>query len=102
AVIGGAVILFPSLALLFRLTLRGDLDPGRERAPVPTHAGAPGAGGARIAVAFLVGGIGLLTVANAPWAHAIGVACFFGFALAAYSAVAEEPSARSESVDGTK
>jgi cytochrome d ubiquinol oxidase subunit II len=102
AVIGGAVILFPSLALLFRLTLRGDLDPGRERAPVPTHAGVPGAGGARIAVAFLVGGIGLLTVANAPWAHAIGVACFFGFAIAAYSAVAEEPSARSESVDGTK
>ncbi|MGH2973160.1 MAG: cytochrome d ubiquinol oxidase subunit II [Gaiellaceae bacterium] len=102
AVLGGAVILFPSLALLFRLTLRGDLDPGHERAKVRPRGDMPGVGGVRIAAAFLVAGIGLLTVANAPWAHAIGVVCFFGFAVAAYGAVAEEPIARSESVDGTK
>ena len=40
----------------------------------------------RLAVAFLVAGIGFLTIANAAWAHAIGVACFFGFILSGYRA----------------
>ena len=31
-------------------------------------------------------GIGFLTVANAGWAHAIGVACFFGFILSGFRA----------------
>src|SRR5258705_266195 len=39
---------------------------------------------ARLAVAFFVAGIGFLTIANAPWAHGIGVACFFGFILSGY------------------
>ena len=103
SVLAGAVILFPSLALLFRLTLRGDLYPGGEQAEQPLRRDVPGRGGLRVAAAFLVGGIGFLTVADAPWAHAIGVVCFFGFALAAYSSVAEDESnARSASVDGTK
>src|SRR6185503_11724771 len=38
----------------------------------------------RLALAFLVAGIGFLTIAHAAWAHAIGVACFFGFILAGY------------------
>jgi hypothetical protein len=29
---------------------------------------------------------GLLTIANAAWAHAIGVVCFFGFILSGYQA----------------
>jgi cytochrome d ubiquinol oxidase subunit II len=41
---------------------------------------------ARLSVAFLVAGIGFLTVANAGWAHAIGVACFFGFILSGFRA----------------
>src|SRR5438105_4870358 len=41
---------------------------------------------ARLSVAFLVAGIGFLTIANAAWAHAIGVACFFGFILSGYQA----------------
>jgi cytochrome d ubiquinol oxidase subunit II len=103
SVLAGGVILFPSLALLFRLTLRGDLYPGGEQEEQPLRRDVPGRGGLRIAAAFLVGGIGFLTVADAPWAHAIGVVCFFCFALAAYPSVAEDESnARSASVDGTK
>jgi cytochrome d ubiquinol oxidase subunit II len=41
---------------------------------------------ARLSVAFLVAGIGFLTVAKAGWAHAIGVACFFGFILSGFRA----------------
>jgi len=91
AVLAGALLLFPSLALLFRLTLGGELRHGEPGSAAPR-------GGfqrptrasprldARLAVAFLVAGIGFLTIANAAWAHAIGVACFFGFILAGYQA----------------
>ena len=88
AILVGALLLFPSLALLFRLTLGGELrrgeqsageTPGRRtRASVRVDA--------RLSVAFLVAGIGFLTIANAAWAHAIGVACFFGFILSGYRA----------------
>src|SRR5205823_6282052 len=77
AVLGGAVLLFPSLALLFRLTLRGRLSADdqtgavlgrtvdRPRARVLSYPRPTG----RLAVALLVAGIGLLTVANAGWSH---------------------------------
>jgi cytochrome d ubiquinol oxidase subunit II len=84
AVVGGAVILFPSLALLFGLVLRGTLDHAQTAAK-PVRAGrmllttsTPGLL-ARLAAACLVAGIGLLTIANASWAHAIGVASLLGF-----------------------
>jgi cytochrome bd ubiquinol oxidase subunit II len=89
AVLAGAIILFPSLALLFRLTLAGELDDGG------TPSGAQGGRarregarssrlGARLAGGFLVAGIGFLTVADAPWAHVIGVACLLAFVVAGY------------------
>jgi cytochrome d ubiquinol oxidase subunit II len=91
AVLAGALLLFPSLALLFRLTLGGELrDRGQSsgKAPVGSRRRAPVSGQleARLSGAFLVAGIGFLTVANAAWAHAIGVACFFGFILSGYRA----------------
>lgn len=43
--------------------------------------------GARLAVALLIVGIGLLNVANAPWAHAIGVVSLLAFVLAAFAAL---------------
>jgi len=78
AVIAGGAILFPSLGLLFRLVLRGQLDHGDDdgeptdslRPATPTQA--PALMG-RMAVACLIAGFGLLTLADAPWAHAIGV-----------------------------
>ena len=84
AVLGGAVILFPSLALLFRLVLSGRLAESgedlelRARPPQLVRASRYGLL-ARAAVACLIAGIGLLTVAEAPWAHALGVVGLLGF-----------------------
>jgi len=87
AVVGGGLILFPSLALLFRLTLGGRLgaehgdddaasaDEGAGRILEASRAGLLG----RAAIACLIAGFGLLNVANAGWAHAIGVVALFGF-----------------------
>ncbi len=88
AVLGGAVILFPSLALLFRLVLQGRLDHG----PGPAAAAPSPLGAARellavsrgelltrVAGACLLAGFGLLTVAEASWAHYVGAAALFGF-----------------------
>ena len=84
SVLAGAVILFPSLALLFRLLLRGQFDvadisstPTTSRSAIVSSL-APGLA-ARVAVGCLVAGIGLLTVADAGWAHAIGVTCLSAF-----------------------
>jgi cytochrome d ubiquinol oxidase subunit II len=88
AVLAGAVILFPSLALLFRLLLRGRLDYGTATAqptvasasPLPPMAikSAPGLL-TRLAGACLVAGVGFLTIAEAAWAHALGVLALLGF-----------------------
>jgi cytochrome d ubiquinol oxidase subunit II len=105
AVLAGAAILFPSLALLFRLVLRGRFDRGSS-VGVPSHSGhiarrtaeerrlarqtvirasAPGLL-ARTAAACLIGGFGLLTIADAGWAHALGVACLFAFIVSGFLA----------------
>ena len=91
AILVGALLLFPSLALLFRLTLGGELrDSGPSAVEAPVGSRRRGLASvrfdARLSVAFLVAGIGFLTVANAGWAHAIGVACFFGFILSGFRA----------------
>jgi cytochrome bd ubiquinol oxidase subunit II len=96
AVLGGATILFPSLALLFRLVLRGQLDHGADAETLGTDS-RPGLGVllttarsgllARIAGACLLAGFGLLTVAEAGWAHALGLAALIGFLLCGFLAV---------------
>jgi cytochrome d ubiquinol oxidase subunit II len=97
AVLGGGALLFPALALLFRLTLGGHLQPGGGDAlgPSPGTAGSlrPGLG-ARTAVALLIVGIGLLNGADAPWAHAIGIVSLFGFMIVGFAAIV--PSALTE------
>ncbi|MDP9309250.1 MAG: cytochrome d ubiquinol oxidase subunit II [Actinomycetota bacterium] len=95
ATLVGALLLFPALALLFRLTLGGELRSGEHdsrEAPVRPHRRQRlGARlDARLAVAFLVAGIGFLTIANSAWAHGIGVACFFGFILSGYQVALPE------------
>jgi cytochrome bd ubiquinol oxidase subunit II len=83
AVLGGAVILFPSLALLFRLDLTGRLAERGESVdlrPTPRLVRAARHGFlARAALACLIAGIGLLTVAETAWAHALGIVSLFGF-----------------------
>jgi cytochrome d ubiquinol oxidase subunit II len=91
AVLAGAAILFPSLALLFRLVLGGDLGRGERAAGRPTQARSLIAGLVpgllpRLAVACLVAGIGFTTIANAAWAHTIGVFFLFAFIVVAFPA----------------
>jgi cytochrome d ubiquinol oxidase subunit II len=98
AVLGGATILFPSLALLFRLVLQGRLDHG-----VPEDDSSPSAAEhsqltrllaasasgllGRAAGACLLAGFGFLTVAEAGWAHAIGLVALLGFLVGGFFAV---------------
>ena len=90
AVVAGGAILFPSLGVLFRLLLRGQLDhtiaergveptPGTPVHPRPVLMG-------RLAAALLIAGFGFLNVAEAGWAHAIGAACLLGFVAASFAA----------------
>ena len=39
------------------------------------------------AVALLIAGLGLLTLADAAWEHAIGVFCLLGFIVVAFLAI---------------
>ncbi|MGH2966359.1 MAG: cytochrome d ubiquinol oxidase subunit II [Solirubrobacterales bacterium] len=99
SVIAGGAILFPSLALLFRLVLGGQFDRAKQTSPparagrVVVSASAPGLL-ARSAAACLIAGIGFLTVVDAGWAHAIGVASLFGFIVLGFLAFA--PAAMAE------
>ncbi len=88
AIAAGAVILFPSLGLLFSLVLRGRFDEAAAGGRPDTPAGSerpaarrPGSAReglrARLALASLLAGVGLLTIAEAQWAHGAGVACLF-------------------------
>jgi cytochrome d ubiquinol oxidase subunit II len=102
AIAGGAVVLVPSLVLLFTLFLRGHLDSPDAAAPAAPAAlaagsmapstrsiGAAGAIGpsrawGATAVAELVAGAGLLVFADAGWAQAIGVLCLVACAVATF------------------
>jgi cytochrome d ubiquinol oxidase subunit II len=93
----GAVVLVPSLILLFGLFLRGRLDAGavpdapalevRER----TDARSPRPAGA-VAVAGLLAGAGLMVLSDSGWAHALGIACLVAFAATTFTLVAIPPT----------
>ena len=89
-VVGGAVILFPSLAVLFRLALAGRFQAAENTVPdeiaQPLRAIRPGLL-ARLAVALLIAGFGLLNLANADWAHAVGVVCLLCFVVVGFRAI---------------
>jgi cytochrome d ubiquinol oxidase subunit II len=91
AVLAGAAILFPSLALLFRLVLGGDLGRGKRATGRPAQARALLGAVAprllpRLAIACLITGIGFTTVADAAWAHTIGVFSLYAFIVVAFPA----------------
>src|SRR3954452_338606 len=80
AVAGGGIIVIPSLLVLLRLPAPGRLDePSPGAGSVDPRNGPvrpPGlhpVGAGRLGAACLIGGFGFLTVAEARWAHAIGV-----------------------------
>ena len=90
AVAAGGAIVFPSLGLLFGLTLRG-----RFRAPevaaAPAVAAPPRRAPlrllVRVSIACVLAGVGLLNLADGAYAHAIGVVCLLGFAITAVLAI---------------
>jgi len=91
AVLGGAVILFPSLAVLFRLTLHGRLDHAgtAEEAARPAVRAAGRGHGGRVAAAALLAGVVLLTVADTPWAHGVGAGLLLVFVAAGSKTIIE-------------
>jgi cytochrome d ubiquinol oxidase subunit II len=91
AVVVGGTILLPSLLLLLRLSLGGQLGyDGGDAVTIDGDRPAPltrtTTGVARGAAACLVGGVGFLTVAEAGWAHAIGVVLLLAALVAAVAA----------------
>ena len=96
----GGVILFPSLAFLFRLSLAGRLDadqrgpaleqPDREDAPRPAWT-------ARAALACFIAGSALLVFADVDAAHVIGVILFAAAALLGYTAIGPDQVAAKDS-----
>jgi cytochrome d ubiquinol oxidase subunit II len=90
AVLVGGAILFPALALLFRLALTGRL-----LAAEATHTDAPVPGLrdvrprllGRVALACLIAGFGLLNIADARWAHGVGVVCMLSFVVLGFRAI---------------
>jgi cytochrome d ubiquinol oxidase subunit II len=92
----GGVILFPSLGLLFRLSLAGRFDPAairRQAPPVGPDAPRP-AWSARVAIAALLVGIGLLTIADASIAHIFGIAALVVAGLAGFAAIGPDELAQ--------
>jgi cytochrome d ubiquinol oxidase subunit II len=91
AVVAGAVVLFPSLGLLFGLLLRGRFDPGAATTdadgPLRALRTITPVGTGRAAVALLIAGVGLLNVASAPWAHGIGVTALLAAVVLGFAAI---------------
>jgi cytochrome d ubiquinol oxidase subunit II len=90
AVVAGALILFPSLGLLFSLVLRGRFDSARpleSLGPIEVLRASRTGLTLRAAVACFVVGLGFLTIAEPGWAHAIGVFGFVGFVLLGFATI---------------
>ena len=99
-VAAGAVVLVPSLAVLYWLVLRGRLDTAEGPAAAEGQAagpGQPGAGGSRdrlagaFAVATLAAGTGLLVFADPAWAHGLGAVALIACAVTVF-ALASRPA----------
>lgn len=92
AIIAGAVVLGPSLALLFRLVLggrlgeHGDGSAGDDPSPLRALRDDPRRP-VRVAGALGLVGFGMLTIAEARWANLVGAVALLGFVLAAIGAV---------------
>jgi len=95
----GAVILFPSLAVLFRLALSGRFDPGpaagsRVDTEQPRR---PRLGRwAQATLGFLLAGVILLTIAEPAAAHAVGVVSLIAAGVTAFIAVGPDQLAEPE------
>jgi cytochrome d ubiquinol oxidase subunit II len=90
AVACGAVVLVPSLILLFRLFLRGHLDPGTvpdATSPTPPHQAGDRSPRvlATVAVATLLAGVAMTVLADPGWILGIGVVCLIACAVTTFN-----------------
>jgi cytochrome bd ubiquinol oxidase subunit II len=102
SVLAGGAILFPSLALLFKLVLGGRLDehePPRALSARDLVAVSAPRVLTRVAGACLIAGLGFMTVADAGWAHAIGATCLLAFVAFAFPAALPPEILESKSQD---
>jgi cytochrome d ubiquinol oxidase subunit II len=95
AVAGGAVILFPSLFVLFNLTLAGRFDPGRaEITPYrPELKPSPPPARLAIAVGLAIVGAGLAFVFDETWVVVIGIGLALIAVALVFSPLATPPEA---------
>jgi len=105
AVAGGAIVLVPSLILLFHLVLRGRLDPAAAPdATVPTPPSITRKGRTRLLAAFagttLLIGAGVTVFADPGWARALGVICLFACALSTFSLATAQPDQKTSPSSG--
>jgi len=88
AVAVGAIVLVPSLVLLFSLFLRGRLDAGPVAAPIIDVPGTKLADRSRPLLGFalvcLVVGTGLMVFADSGWTRVVGITCLCAFAVSAF------------------
>ena len=95
-VAAGAVVLVPSLTLLYTLVLRGRLEGGATgETPLVPAQGRPGIPRVRLAGAFaavtLVAGAGLMIFAAPAWALALGVLALLACAVTVFALAAGPP-----------
>jgi len=95
SILAGGLILFPSLALLFRLALRGSFsaEPVVARDPAqagPTEGLTAALTATRLAGACFVVGAAFLVIGDSAWPHAIGVVLLTAFIVLGLSALAGE------------
>ncbi|MGH3602949.1 MAG: cytochrome d ubiquinol oxidase subunit II, partial [Pseudonocardiaceae bacterium] len=102
AVAAGAIVLLPSLILLFRLFLHGRLDPAATPEPTaltPPHL--PRKGQTHLLAAFAAAtfliGVGVTVFADGGWARVLGVICLFACAISTFDLVTTEPNQQTES-----
>ncbi len=93
----GAIVLVPSLALLFTLFLRGRLDWGapsaRFQIPVRRRPAGekPRPLRAVLTLGTLLTGVGLMVFTDAGWTHAIGIGCLVLAAVSTFAVAAVRP-----------
>ena len=96
-VAAGAIVLVPSLILLFRLVLRGRLDPAATldaTVRTPPHVTQKGHTHllAALAGATFVIGVAVTVFADPGWARALGIICLFACALSTFGLATAEPA----------
>lgn len=107
AVACGAIVLLPSLVLLFRLVLRGRFDTtATPDVTVFTPPHAPRKGQTRLSAALagaaLLIGVGVTVSADGGWARALGIICLFACAISTFDLATTEPNQQTEShIQGT-